>query len=298
MNSRDLLRAIAQTDEKELEATGRFSEIGEEIRSERKKKRRTLATLGAAAALGLTALALAKAAPRIFTIALPDGETAATADIFAEETGPGETENLLVRETGVTVPGTQEVSPIEPTVGPILVSPTQGPETNATGEFTGETPDGGEKVSSPVRPGGEGTANAVLTSVPVGYEEAKEAFGHPIKACADGDFTGYTVGVVSKNGDIGAPEARCLQAVYHFTDGILCLTDQDRMPGTHSPEGEAFNYAGRVFYIDPPNDADPNDNDLRVEYFPTPERGLCYQAVFSPDADPYRLMDLILSLEV
>ena len=41
MNSRDLLRAIAQTDEKELDATGRFSEIGEVIRSERKKKRRT-----------------------------------------------------------------------------------------------------------------------------------------------------------------------------------------------------------------------------------------------------------------
>ena len=296
MNSRDLLRAIAQTDEKELDATGRFSEIGEEIRSERKKKRRTLATLGAAAALGLTALAIAKAAPRMFTTVPPDGETAAPS--FTEETDPGVTENLILRETGATVPGTEDPSPAAPTVGPILVSPTQGPETNATGEFTGETPDGGEMVSAPVQPGGPETANAVLTSVPVGYEEAKEAFGHPIKACADGDFTGYTVGVVSKNGDIGAPEARCLQAVYHFTDGILCLTDQDRMPGTHSPEGEAFHYAGRVFYIDPPNDADPNDNDLRVEYFPTGERGLCYQAVFSPDADPYRLMGLIISLEV
>ena len=141
-----------------------------------------------------------------------------------------------------------------------------------------------------------GTAMAVFTNLDADYDTAKELFAHPILPCTDPDFRKYQAGIVSRNGDVYADNARCISVNYVFSDGLINLTDQDRMPGGSSPAlASEYPYCGRSFFVHVPDH--PSDN-LHIWYSPTGETGICYQADFSAGSDLTAIMDRILSLEI
>lgn len=141
-----------------------------------------------------------------------------------------------------------------------------------------------------------GTAMAVFTNLDADYDTAKELFAHPILPCTDPDFRKYQLGIVSRNGDVYADNSRCISVNYVFSDGLINLTDQDRMSGGSSPAlASEYPYCGRSFFVHLPDN--PSDN-LHIWYSPTGETGICYQGDFSAGSDLTAIMDRILSLEI
>ena len=174
---------------------------------------------------------------------------------------------------------------------PLTERPTERPTESPT-----ETPK--EPPANSDGPGG--TPGAVHTTLNVGYEEAKERFSHPIVPCSADGFTGYQVGVVSRNGDTDDDGAFCLSVSYTFDDGYIGLSDQDRLTGSSaSTLGETYEYRGRTFYVQTPDDYGSYGTDyVQVGYYPTWDSGIAYQAVFDTDADIYEIMDLLISVEI
>ena len=147
--------------------------------------------------------------------------------------------------------------------------------------------------------GGSGTPGAVYTRRNVSFAGAREAFGHLIVACAEEGFIGYQVGIVSRNGDIDAPGAFCLNVTYTFTNGSVSLTDQDRWSSSSaSTLGERVEYRGRTFYVLTPEDPAGYGDQIHIGYYPTRDNGIAYQAFFDDGTDVYAIMDLMISVEL
>ena len=337
MNSRDLLCAIAGTDESYVRESERFSAIAAEFSANRKKIRKSAAAAGFAAVFSAAVFGLIKLDPRSSDLFTPpetvgllttdgfdpsggknaaatsetDAETEETAynPTFAGQTDAPSDETTEPRTqapaAGRSRPGTQTQAPSRP--GAVLTEPgTERPApTDAPAQTEPEGPSGPPAETTapfaePTRPpegGGEpGSPGAVFTNVSVGYGEAKEKFGHPIVPCQRADFTGYKVGIVSRDGDISGSGAFCLSVTYTFADGIVGLDDQDRWSSSSfSTYGEEYTYRGRTFYVQAP---DAYRDYLHIGYWPTLDSGIGYQAHFGPDADVYEIMDLIISLEL
>ena len=199
-----------------------------------------------------------------------------------------------VPEPGTIEPGTDALIPTEPsdslTTPQKTTAPTQRPTERPTEKQT----------EPPTEPSPGGTPGAVYTKRDVSYSEAREIFGHPIVSYSGGGFLGYQVGVVSRGGDVNSDGAFCLDVNYVFADGTVNLTDQDRLTGgsTASATGTRYDYRGRTFYVQTPEDYGFYGSDqILVGYYPSWDSGVAYQAVFNADADPEVIMDLILSVE-
>ena len=259
MNSRDLLRAIAEAEETYVRESEQFSAIAASIKADRKRTRQRSAALLIAAVLCVAVFGGVKLAPRSFRLSAPSGttESAPPADTSAQSTWE---------------------------------DPTSASATDAAPAL----PSAENTTEPPGNPGDPGSPGAVFTSMEVSYAEAKEAFAHPIAACETDQFTGYQIGLICPNGDSSASDTVCLSVTYLFTNGSVCLTDQDRLSGSVTPEGEPYPYRGNLFYVQAP---DTYDDHLRIGCFPTQESGIAYQAVFDRAADPNEIMDLLLSLK-
>ena len=136
-----------------------------------------------------------------------------------------------------------------------------------------------------------GIPGAVFTQLNVSFDEAKEKFAHPILPCTEDDFTGYKAGIVSQNGDTSSSEAFCLSVIYGFTDGSITLTDRSRLNSINCPSGDTIEYRGRTFYIE------DIWGETHIGYYPALEKGIAYQALFSPEHDIYDIMDMMISVE-
>ena len=137
-----------------------------------------------------------------------------------------------------------------------------------------------------------GLPGAVFTQLNVSFDEAKEKFAHPIILCTEDDFTGYNAGIVSQNGDTGSDKAFCLSVTYRFTDGSITLTDRSRLNGINCPSGDTIEYRGRTFYVE------DIWGETHIGYYPALEKGIAYQALFSPEHDIYDIMDMMIAVEI
>lgn len=136
---------------------------------------------------------------------------------------------------------------------------------------------------------------AVHTDLDVSYEEAKEKFGHAVSECTRSDFLGYTIGIVSQNGDIDSEKAFCYDVAYKFINGTIAVIDQDKMSGSRATYGPLqYDYRDRIFQ----DETFINDEQITIGYYPDGDSGLAYVAVFDRSADIYEIMDLIISLEI
>lgn len=207
------------------------------------------------------------------------------------------------RPPATAEPPSTEKSPDRTTSPPVDAVPTAPPAARPT-DPSAENPTDPPAARPTDPPSGNGdpggTPGAVFTKRSVGYEEAKAAFAHPIVPCYDGNFTGYQVGIVSRNGDVNADGSFCLSVDYTFSDGHIGLTDQDRLGGSSaSTLGEVCEYRGRTFYVQTPDDYGSYGADsILVGYYPTWDSGIAYQAVFDTDADIYEIMDRMIAVEM
>ena len=136
---------------------------------------------------------------------------------------------------------------------------------------------------------------AVHTDLDVSYEEAKERFGHAVSECTRSDFLGYTIGIVSQNGDIYSDRTFCYDVAYKFINGTIAVIDQDKMSGSRATYGPLqYDYRDRIFQ----DETFINDEQITIGYYPDGDSGLAYVAVFDRSADIYEIMDLIISLEI
>ena len=134
----------------------------------------------------------------------------------------------------------------------------------------------------------------VYKDVSVDYNTAKSYFGHSIVPCNRSDFTGYSVLLVSPNGNNNEQGTKCLSLTYLFTKGSVVLYDQGKT-GKITPTGNRQEYRGKIFYVHTP---EFNGDNIRIGYYPTGESGVAYQANFNSGSDVNEIMDLILSLEM
>lgn len=150
-----------------------------------------------------------------------------------------------------------------------------------------ETCPGTEPPSNP------GTPGAVFTSLAVSYDEAKEAFAHPIVRCERDDFLQYKIGIVSPDGNIHSERAFCLSLEYVFANGAVHLSDQDRLSGSSASDfGTAYTYSGRTFYVR------EEWGSRMIGYYPDWDIGIAYEAVFDLGTDIYEIMNLMISVEI
>ena len=332
MNSRMLLLAVAGIDESYVRESERSDEVAAEFRANRIRKRRAFAAAGAAAVVCAAVLGVMRFTRPLPSVTPPsESSVSQTADrsglSSAEEdpavTAPGaaEKEDAITAPTGEpTAPVGNETSDAPSRSGDVApsastVTPDRPPAT-AEPPSTEKSPDRTtsppvdavptqpptERPTEPPSGNGDpgGTPGAVFTKRSVGYEEAKAAFAHPIVPCYDGNFTGYQVGIVSRNGDVNADGSFCLSVDYMFSDGHIGLTDQDRLGGSSaSTLGEVCEYRGRTFYVQTPDDYGSYGADsILVGYYPTWDSGVAYQAVFDTDADIYEIMDRMIAVEM
>ena len=312
MNSKDLLCAIAETNDEYLYESQRFNAVAGIIKLDRQKQRRKITAYGIALVLCVAAFAVWKQTPLFERLRVPNGTTGnapENSDTSPLLPGYAVPDTRQLENTEI-VPENTEIAPEKPETG--TNDPVSGPGTTVTPPVTeppvsrpAEQPsrpadvDGPdiattEQISEPYTgnsaPGG---ANAVYSQINVDYNGAKEKFAHPIVPCTDGAFTGYKAGIVSRSGNINERGAFCISVIYEFTNGTISLTDQDRLNAGTGAEGEACEYRGRVFYVAP-----DYYGRLHIWYLPTQEQGIAYQAHFEQSADRYAVMDLILALEI
>ncbi len=305
MNERDLLFAIAGTNEDLLAESGMFDTVSGIIQARQKRIRRGIAATGVALALCIAAFAIWRQTPQM------PGDVAVvppqTTENGAAHTAPNEMTEQTTADPGPTAETTAEQTPQTTDADVPEQSTRETPSTEPVTAAEGTAPTEEDPPAPPAEttteapaPGGDpGTANAVLTQLAVDYDTAKEKFAHPIVYCAAADFTGYRIGVVSRQGDISAPGAVCVSLEYGFADGTVSLQDQDRMPGSvASGQGARTDYRGRVFYVWTYDGGGIYEDRQCVGYFPTGDGGVAYQAFFSPGKDVYEIMDLIISVEI
>ena len=335
MNGRVLLYAIAGAEEQYLRESEQFSGIAASFQAQRKRTRRYAAAVGLASVVCIAVfVSLRLASPSFLTPApsaptdlqKPAGfssgddftdsksdteegkETVLTTTEQPSVTGrktespssdavdaphPTTTNPTNVPEPGTAAPVTDALAPTEPSDS--LMTP---PKTTAPTQLPTEKPTE-KQTEPPTEPSPGGTPGAVYTKRDVSYSEAREIFGHPIVSYSGGGFLGYQVGVVSRGGDVNSDGAFCLDVNYVFADGIVNLTDQDRLTGSAaSAAGTRYDYRGKTFYVQTPEDYGSYGSDqIHVGYYPSWDSGVAYQAVFNADADPEEIMDLILSVE-
>ena len=337
MNGRVMLLAIAGIDEAYVRESERSDAVAAEIRANRIRKRRALVAAGAAALVCAAVFGVMRFTRPLPSTTPPEAAVSPTADrsesssaeggVTVAVPGPtkkeGET-NAPAKEPAASAGNetaeapspSGDVAPSAPTVTPDRPPTTAEPSsrdkspdrttspwedavpTEPPSERPTEPPT--ERPTDPPAGNGDpgGTPGAVFQTLDVGYEEAKERFAHPIVPCYGSGFTGYQVGVVSRNGD--ADGSFCLSVNYTFADGYIGLTDQDRLGGSSaSTLGQACEYRGRTFYVQTPDDYGSYGADcIQVGYYPTWDSGVAYQAVFDTDADIYGIMDLMIAVEM
>ena len=332
MNSRVLLYAIAGIDEAYLRESEQFDAIAAEMKLEKKRLAQRMTAVGIALVLCVAVFFVIKKTPRFPGPHAPNG----TGDVAAEQgnvpsppsndadhpylqqTTDNEKNSGAANDPANRVPQT---TPTTEAPGNAVQPATDDPRTerNTEGTTPADLPVTTTKADPPSQPAAAedpaspteeptepsttnsdpgGTPGSVFTNVTVSYAEAKEDFGHPIVSCASGDFTGYEVGVVSRNGNTDAEGAICLSVTYEFINGSISLQDQDRMTGSVAHHaGDRYEYGGRTFYVQTHDEA-YLDYYYEIGYFPSADSGIAYQAYFDEEADVYEIMDLIISLEI
>lgn len=179
-------------------------------------------------------------------------------------------------QTELPVQGSQKVQPSQPAETVTTTLPPVQPPTEEPTDF-------------------DDLPYAVHTDLDVSYEEAKEKFGHAVSECTRSDFLGYTIGIVSQNGDIDSEKAFCYDVAYKFINGTIAVIDQDKMSGSRATYGPLqYDYRDRIFQ----DETFINDEQITIGYYPDGDSGLAYVAVFDRSADIYEIMDLIISLEI
>ena len=134
----------------------------------------------------------------------------------------------------------------------------------------------------------------IYKDVRVDYNTAKTYFGYPIVPCNRNDFTGYSVLLVSPNGNNDKKETECLSVTYLFTNGSVVVQDQGKT-GKITPTGKQYEYQGKTFYVHTP---EFNGDNIRIGDYPNGDSGIAYQAHFNSGTDVNEIMDLMLSLEM
>lgn len=137
---------------------------------------------------------------------------------------------------------------------------------------------------------------AELSHRTVSYQEAKELFGYPIIECLDENFTNYSIGVVSQNGNVCSYS----EVIYSFTNDRITLFNQEKanLYSGFEDLGKKVEYNGYTFWIE---NGSPDEQQyyIRIGYFPNQENGICYIAdVTDRTIEQTEIMDLILSLEI
>lgn len=148
---------------------------------------------------------------------------------------------------------------------------------------------------APTRAGIPEKPYPVYVDETVGYQTAREKFGHPIRECTRDDFRNYMLVTVYPDGNVGSDDWYCLIVSYVFENGSIDVKDQDRQSEGVTPTGTAREYQGRTFYVHLP---EFNGDRTRVEYFPTGKSGICYQAFYNGKYDVTEIMDAIISIEM
>ncbi len=311
MNSKDLLCAIAETNDEYLYESQRFGAVAGIIKHERQTQRRKITAYGIAFALCISAFAVWKLTPLSQRLRVTNAATGNAPEIgdtsplppgsAAPDTRQPEDTEIAAERTEIA-PDTRKTEKGDPAPGTAatVASPVEEPTVSGRNEQPSLPADADvsdiattEQISEPftgnAAPGG---ANAVYSQINVDYNGAKERFAHPIVPCTDGAFTGYKAGIVSRSGSVNENGAYCLSVIYEFTNGTIVLTDQDRLGGTGAL-GDVCEYRGRTFYVAP-----DYYGRLHIWYLPTQERGIAYQADFEQDTDRYAVMDLMIGLEI
>ncbi len=329
MNGRYVLYAISGTDEQFLLESQQFTAIGKSIRDDINNKRRISFCVVAVAVICAAVFGIVKRLPRSFVIAPTEmtdsqtrflsesSQTEGTMEMVSSDATIGGDARTTVSDapdvgsaaqtqttaaslsSAVTVPDSQSETPIDETTGepdPHVIEPPSPSDPVSTAPFVDASTEPTTVDDDPVEDPG-GSAGAVFTSVVVSYSEARDKFAHPIVPCSKGDFLGYKIGIVSKNGDIDSSGSFCLSVTYIFERGSIGLQDQDRLTGSSaSTTGEECSYRGRVFYVQPSGSF--GDQNVRVGYYPSWDAGIAYEAYFDGDVDVNEIMDLIISVEI
>ena len=309
MNSRDLLCAIAGTDEAFLTESARFDAVSASAGADRKRLWQRAAAVGAMTVLCVAVFALLKQTPPapepcLADTALQNGAlTASPTDRPSTPAGIPGTQEPVVREdvsgtSATQTPGGEPRGP-DASVPPTAAEPVEAsPQTEPSPPAEATSAPAEEPTSASEEPGGQGNPRAVFTSRTVDYGTAKEAFAHPIVPGAGSDFVCYSVGIVSQTGDPEESDAFCLSVTYTFTNGRVTLTDQDRLRASSaSDDGERYVYRDRTFYVRQYNGGGVYENRVQIGYYPTWDRGIAYQADFAEGTDIYEIMEKIVSVE-
>ena len=291
MKSDDLRKAIGEIDDDLIEASEKTGKA-EHIKI-------SWARWGAAAAALVCIITAAAIVPGMLkesvSVTVPDIKQLDNIDVTARDNAGGEDEKSVTdkRQTGGETengPGsdieTDDIQETEPAA-------TGKGNPDVTEAVPGEEQSGREKT-----PGGEPGDNpgAVYSRLPVGYEEARERFGHPIVRCEDAGFTGYSVGIVSRSGNTGAEGSVCVDAEYGFSGGTITVRDENRFAGEFSVYNPVeYEYLGRTFMED--GDSAYGENRMLVYYPYGKEGDMIYIAMFDRSYDIYGIMDLLISLE-
>ena len=330
MTGADLLCAISAADEKYANDSCQFSVVAAAIKADRKKNLQRFAAIGIAAVLCIAVFGAVKSMPQFFKVFTPSDTTTIQTPNWNDPTAttlpPAITsqENSTAEDVGSTHSEDQVSTtkngnehPAASTENPTRPEPTsiadrqepsaqppqtEVPSTTKKADITTEPP----MESVPSSPSAEPSSVVATTivnqeepqnvyqDVIVDYSTAKSYFNHSIVPCSRNDFNGYSVLLVSPDGNINGGETNCLSVTYLFTNGSIDLRDQDRT-GEIYPTGNSYSYEGQTFYVHTP---EFNGDRIRVEYFPTGGIGIAYQAFFGDGTDINDIMDMIISLEL
>ncbi len=189
----------------------------------------------------------------------------------------------------------QEDNSSNPTVtAPPASQTTPNNPSNSDSDPDSDTSGGGN-------PGGNNPA-AEFAYKTVGYKEAKKLFGYPIVECKDANFTNYSIGVVSQNGNI----CDYSSLIYSFTNGVSVTLFNQKIAvlyfgefGEGEDSVKTVEYNGRTFLINENASADEKQYYHRIGYFPNQDKGICYIAdVTDETIKQTEVLDLIISLEI
>ena len=285
MNELDFLSAVGKIDDdliREAEKKTKEKTLG-------KKPFVLFAAAAAAAVFALVFLILPREnQPAVLPPAGTTGETCGSYDVLSPEEAAEL--NLPTSEAAQVPTGETPTGAEEKTGGENHVSPSSGTQPLPAGETLPAPP---PTEAPPVTVREPGEAKAVLSTISADFDTVKTLFAHPIVPCAADGFTGYQIGIVSRNGDPWEEGAFSVQVNYTFTRGLIAIVDQDRLrAGTGVAWSEPTAYRGYAFEV---QRAGMGEGTV-VGFFPTGETGICYYAVFDEGVDPEEVMDLIISI--
>ena len=321
MTGRDMLCAIAGIDDGIVLASGQFAAVESSIKADRKRIRQRFTAIGIAAVLSIAVFGAVKSMPQLFnvfrtsditTIQTPKwddpNETTATPAVIIPGNTTEEDVGSASSDDQISTTGNGNEHPDTSTEHSIRTEPTSIADRQEPSGQTPQTEAPSTTINAeiPTEPSVEASSVVATTIVNqeepqsvyqdliVDYEMAKTYFNLSIAPCYRNDFNGYSVLLVSPNGNINESGTSCLSLTYLFTNGSVTLSDQD-MTGEVYPTGNSFSYNGRTFYIHTP---EFNGDQIRVKYFPTGNSGIAYQTFFGSNTNVNDIMDLIISLEI